>query len=100
MWKILWKILHSKTKFEDSHQECSWKQKEITNVTLTRMLLMGRWKTLSAIHAAKPLSRNNQVMMVHIIVTTKWMITFANYVNNFVEGGENQDSSSCAKSFI
>ena len=76
------------------------KAKEITNVTLTRMLLMGKRKTLRAISAAKPLSRNKQVMMVHIIVTTKWMITFANYVNNFIEGGENQDSSSCGKSFI
>ena len=75
------------------------KAKEITNVTLTRMLLMGRWKTLSAIHAAKPLSRNKQVMMVHIIVTIKWMTTFANYVNNFIEGGENQDSGSYGKSF-
>ena len=63
-------------------------------------VLMGKLKTLSAISATKPLSRNKQVMMVHIIVTIKWMTTFANYVNNFIEGGENQDSSSCGKSFI
>ena len=49
---------------------------------------------------SQTLSRNMQVMMVHIIVTIKWMTTFTNYVNNFIEGGENQDSSSCGKSFI
>ena len=37
------------------------KAKEITNVTLTRMLLMEKLKALSAISAAKPLSRNKQV---------------------------------------
>ena len=37
------------------------KAKEITNVTLTRMLLMEKLKALSAISAAKPLSRSKKV---------------------------------------
>ena len=42
------------------------KAKEITNVTLTRMLLMGKQKTLIAMSAAKPLSRNKQVIFFMI----------------------------------
>ena len=42
------------------------KAKEITNVTLTRILLMGKLKTLNAISAPKSFSRNKQVMIVTI----------------------------------
>ena len=39
MW-FLWKFLHSKTKFEDSHQECSWRQKKLQMWHLQKYLFI------------------------------------------------------------
>ena len=39
MW-FLWKFLHSKTKFEDSHQECSWRQKKLQTWHLQKYLFI------------------------------------------------------------